>query len=124
MNDEKRYIGTYISLIIPAGIVAGAILVAIFSDEGPAVYIPFGVLGFLTFTVSLILSVNGLFKGSRLLKRHLRLWYGCLFALILTMILYEGLFIVSGLVEAFITAPFVAILLILPVIWIWKALRS
>ena len=118
MSDEKRHKGLeitiYISQIILAGILAGAILVEIFGDQPQSVYIPFFVLAFLTLIVSLILSVIGLFKGCRLLGEHLLLWYGFLLALILAMI---------G--EVSIAAPFAAaaVLLILPVIWLWKAFR-
>ncbi len=110
MKHFDHDVGIYISLIIPAGFWAAAIL----SD-----LTPFFLVGILAFVVTLLLSVFGLFEGSRLLKRHLLIWYGCLFAMILPVEYFD-----SAKLSNFILALGVVVLLVLPVIWIWKALRS
>jgi len=127
VNDKKRgkklemgvgfLAGIYISLIIPVGFFAGAILAAFIGDNGPLARMPFMIPGLLTFAGTLCLSVIGLFKGSRLLRRHLLLWYGCLFTWILTAVFVDQYI-------KYIDALAVVILLVLPVIWLWKALRS
>ena len=137
MNDEKRHKGLeitiYISLIIAAGMFAVIVLFSsvIYSDwvsyeQGAAMMLlatylmPPTILGFVAI---LVLSVIGLFMCSRLLKRHLLIWYGCLFAMILTSEFVNEYFD-SAKLENFILALAVVVLLVLPVIWLWKALRS
>ena len=139
MNDEKRDehrkvdIRIYISLIIAAGVMA-MILLLLFLDA----YIPreiaggkiiFSAIMFIPFAlvavvVTLLIQVVGLFICSWSARKRLLIWYGCLFALIPTTIWYEGLPTYSHIVESSMAAPFVAILLILPIIWLWKAARS
>ena len=129
MSDEKRHKGLeitiYISQIILAGILAGAILVEIFGDQPQSVYIPFFVLAFLTLVVSLILSVIGLFKGSRLLREHLLLWYGLLFAVIFFGVSWsESIRYYEIMAGNILFFGFVVVLIVLPVIWLGNVLRS
>ena len=125
MNDETPdkglVIAVYISLIITAGFFTGAMLVDTFTDEPPSAGIPFNVLGLLAFAVSIILSLNGLDAGSRLLRRHLLRWYGCLFALILTVIFFAD---TSEKLADNIANLGIVVLLVWPVIWLWNFLRS
>ncbi len=124
MNGEKRHKGLeitiYISLIIPAGIMAMYLLT--FTPDDPVASLPFFVYSTLTFAVSLILSVIGLFKGSRLLRRHLLLWYGCLVTLILIIeVFVDEYFTDSAELANYILALGIVVLLALPVIWLRKA---
>ena len=136
MNDEKRHKGLeitiYISLIIAVGMFAAIVLFssALYShrvsyEQGAAMMILATYLRtpvIVGFVAILVTSVIGLFMCSRLLKRHLLIWYGCLFAMILTEVFVDE-FYYSAKLENFILALGV-VLLILPVIWLWKALRS
>ncbi len=123
MNGEKRHKGLeitiYISLIIPAGIMAMYLLTV--APDDPVGSLPFLVFSTLTFAVSLLLSVIGLFKGSRLLRRHLLLWYGCLVTLILTLVFVDEYFTYWAKLPDYILALGIVVLLALPVIWLRKA---
>ena len=126
MNDEKRHKGLeikiYISLIIPAGFWAVSILIAFPGER--IVSAGLAVLGLLAFVVTLIVSVGSLFSASRLLKRHLLIWYGCLFALIVTEVFVNAYFTDPVKLSNNILALGVVVLLVLPVIWLWNVLRS
>ncbi len=126
MNGEKRDIGfektIYISLIIPAGLMAVYMLTFTPGDRGSSTL--FLVLSTLTFAASLLLSVIGLFKSSRLLRRHLLLWYGCLVTLILTMIFVDEYLTNWAKLSDNIFAFGIVVLLVLPVIWLRNASRS
>ncbi len=120
MKHFDHDVGIYISLIIPAGFWA----VAIVSREYDRfLFTPFFVLGVLTFLATLLLSVIGLFKGPWLLRRHLLLWYGCLFALILAEVFVEEYFYSAKLANN-ILALGIVVLLVLPIIWLRTASRS
>ena len=133
MNDRKHHkkleIGIYISLIIATGIMMliTFVLVAIDSElisseseEGAyaLTVIYGGIVAFLAFGASLILSVLGFITGPWLLRRHLLLWYACLFTLFLIM---ESK--VSEKLSDFILVLGVVILLMLPVFWVRNASR-
>ncbi len=124
MNGEKRDIGfektIYISLIIPAGLMVGYVLTFNPGDRGSSTL--FLVLSTLTFAASLLLSVIGLFTGSRLLRRHLLVWYGCLVTLILIIeVFVDEYFTDSAELANYILALGIVVLLALPVIWLRKA---
>ena len=126
MNDEKRHkneeLTIYRLLIIAAGMMAVMFLMAAADNYGLPVLgaaIALAPIAVLAFGAILVISVIGLFKGSRLLRRHLLLWYACLFTLILFL---ES--IVSVKLSDYILALGVVILLILPVIWVRNASRS
>ena len=124
MNVEKRHKGLeitiYISLIIPAGIMAMYLLTV--APDDPVGSLPFLVFSTLTFAVSLLLSVIGLFKDSRLLRRHLLIWYGCLVTLILIIeVFVDEYFTDSAELANYILALGIVVLLALPVIWLRKA---
>ena len=126
MNGEKRDIGfektIYISLIIPAGIMAVNILTYIPGDRGS--FTAFLVFAILTFAASLLLSVIGLFTGSRLLRRHLLVWYGCLVTLILTMVFVDEYLTNWAKLSDNIADLGIFVLLVLPVVWLRNASRS
>ena len=129
MNDEYRHkgleIAIYISLIIPAGILAGGILADILGDLSPINKIGFLVFSGMTFALSLILSVIGLFKGSRLLREHLLLWYGLLFAVIFFGVSWsESIRYYEIMAGNILFFGFVVVLIVLPVIWLGNVLRS
>ncbi len=126
MNGEKRdkvFEKTiYISLIIPAGIMAVYILTFIPGD--PVSSTPFFVYSTLTFAASLLLSVIGLFTGSRLLRRHLLLWYGSLVTLILTLVFVDEYLTNWAKLSDNIADLGIFVLLVLPVVWLRNASRS
>ncbi len=137
MNDEKRHKGLeitiYISLIIAVGMFAAIVLFssALYSDrvsyeQGAAMMILATYLRtpvIVGFVAILVISVIGLFMCSRLGRIHLLLWYGCLVALFLTEVFVDEFFY-SAKLENYILALGIVVLLVLPVIWLWKALRS
>ncbi len=126
MNGEKRDKGfektIYISLIIPAGLMVGYVLTFKPGDRGSSTL--FLVLSTLTFAASLLLSVIGLFTGSRLLRRHLLVWYGCLITLILTMVFVDEYLTNWAKLSDNIFDLGIFVLLVLPVIWLRNASRS
>ena len=133
MSDEKRHKGLeitiYISLIIAVGMFAAIILFssALYSDrvsyeQGAAMMILATYLRtpvIVGFVAILVISVIGLFMCSRLLKRHLLIWYGCLFAIVFVNEYFD-----SAKLSNFILALGIVVLLVLPVIWLWNFLRS
>ena len=130
MKDEKRHKGLeitiYISLIIPAGIVAQIFYLDITGAQ-TLDFTFFAILFLYAFAVSLLLSVIGFFMCSRLLRRRLLLWYGCLFgclfALTLTQVFVDQ-FIYSENLATFILSLGAIVLLTLPVVGLWKTFRS
>ena len=126
MNGEKRDKGfektIYISLIIPAGLMVGYVLTFNPGDRGSSTL--FLVLSTLTFVASLLLSVIGLFTGSRLLRRHLLVWYGCLVTLVLTMVFVDEYLTNWAKLSDNIADLGIFVLLVLPVVWLRNASRS
>ncbi len=119
-HHKNREIGIYISLIIAIGIMVLIMLIwALIPELYPGLVIGGGPLVFLAMGVALFSSVLGFFTCSWLLRRHLLLWYGCLFTLFLIM---ESM--VPGELQNYILLLGVVILLVLPVIWVRNAYRS
>ena len=134
MNDEKRHktreIRIYKSLIITIGIMAVILFILSGIDSGSVpresaegVYafsmMVIGPIAFLAIVVTLFLSVFGFFTCSWLLRKHLLLWYGCMFTLILIM----ELTVSPNLADNILNLG-VVILFVLPVIWVRNASRS
>ncbi len=133
MNDEKRHknreIRIYKSLIIAAGIIVVAILLAV-ADAGG-----FDVLGLaiglimpavLAFGAILVISVIGLFKGSRSTRTRILLWWACLFMFVVILegaSKYSDYSGYSEIREIVILLLGSVVLLILPTIWLRNAVR-
>ncbi len=133
MNDEKRHknreIRIYKSLIIAAGIIVVAILLAVADAEG------FDVLGLaiglimpagVALVVILIISVCGLFRCSRSTRTRILLWWACLFMFVLILegaSKYSDYSGYSEIRENVILLLGSVVLLILPTIWLRNAVR-
>ncbi len=120
-HHKNREIGIYISLIIAFGMMV--LMELIIGELNTELYVLLVILGvplvFLACCVALFLSVRGFFTCSWLLRRHLLLWYGCLFTL---FFIVESM--VPGELQNFIFFLGVVLLLVLPVIWVRNAYRS
>ena len=138
MNDEKRHknreIRIYKSLIIAAGIIVVAILLAVAGAAG----VDF--LGFLFFSlitpagvalvVILIISVCGLFRCSWSTRTRILLWWACLFMFVVILVGASRYSEYSGYSEIrkFVILLLIlllgsVVLLILPTIWLRNAVR-
>ncbi len=122
MNDEKRQknleadITIYKSLIVAAGILAVILLMGIADSRGANMVgkaILFAPIAILIFFVILLVQVIDFLKCSWIGRRRLLLWYTCLFVLVMEASQSDFIFAIAPVV-----------LLVLPVIWLWKAFRS
>ena len=126
MNDEKRHKGwgaeiiLYWALIIAVGIMAMINYLAISAiDDGTYGIYFFGPPALLALAFILLILLFFLFVPSWSLRRHLLIWYGCLTTAILLLLAPIPVELVKPI---FVSGA--AVLLVLPVIWIWKASRS
>ena len=134
MNDEKRHknreIRIYKSLIIAAGIIVVAILLAVAGIKGFDVFVwlffslitPAGV----ALVVILIISVCGLFRCSWSTRTRILLWWACLFMFVVILegaSTYSEYSEYSEIRENVILLLGSVVLLILPTIWLRNAVR-
>ncbi len=130
MNGEKRHKGLeitiYRSLILAAGMMAVMFLMAVADAEG------FDVLGLaiglimpavLAFGAILVISVIGLFKGSRSTRTRILLWWACLFMFVVILEGASTYSEYSEIRENVILLLGSVVLLILPTIWLRNAVR-